>query len=150
MDHINYYITSEKFEINKLEYNISTDKSKLNMKAIKLLLEQTYWANERTEEVILKSVENSICYGLYFEEQLMGFGRVVTDYSTVYWVCDIIIDSEHRGKGLGKRLMKYITDTPELEGLLGILATRDAHGLYEKYDFLKEPNKFMMKKRIKL
>jgi GNAT superfamily N-acetyltransferase len=144
-------ICSEKNEINELEYYISrcTDKSKLSMKAIKSLLEQTYWANERTEEIILKSVENSICYGVYFKDTLVGFGRVVTDYSTVYWICDIIIDGNHRGKGLGKKLMKCITETPELGGLLGILATRDAHGLYEQYDFLKEPNKFMLKKRTK-
>lgn len=135
--------------MNNLEYYISTDKSKLNIETIKSLLKQSYWANERAEETILKSIDNSICYGVYKYDDMVGFGRVVTDYSTVYWICDIIIDEQHRGNGLGKKLMENIMSTSELEGLLGILATKDAHGLYEQYSFLKEPNKFMMKKRTK-
>ncbi|KUO77321.1 MAG: GCN5 family acetyltransferase [Clostridia bacterium BRH_c25] len=133
--------------MNNSKYYVSTDKSKLNIEKIKVLLKQSYWANERTEERILKSVENSICYGIYTNNDLVGFGRVVTDYSTVYWICDIIVDEDHRGKGLGKKLMENIMAAKELEGLLGILATEDAHGLYEQYGFIKEPRKFMIKKR---
>lgn len=133
--------------MDNLDYYISTDKSKLNIEAIKSLLKQSYWANERSEETILKSIENSMCYGVYKNNELIGFGRIVTDYSTVYWICDIIIDIKHRGNNLGKILMKNIMDTPELNGLLGILATKDAHGLYEQYDFQREPHKFMIKKR---
>lgn len=136
--------------MNNLEYYVSTDKSKLNIGTMKSLLRQSYWANERTEETILKSIENSICYGVYKNEELVGFGRVVTDYSTVYWICDIIIDINHRNNGLGKILMENIMATKELEGLLGILATQDAHGLYEQYSFIKEPHKFMMRKRTRL
>jgi GNAT superfamily N-acetyltransferase len=135
--------------MNNLGYYISEDKSKLNIEAIKSLLKQSYWANERTEETILKSIENSICYGVYKENNMVGFGRVVTDYSTVYWICDIIIDENHRGIGLGKKLIEKITTTKELEGLMGILATSDAHGLYEQYGFVKEPNSFMKKKRTR-
>jgi len=142
--------SSDNAKLNDSEYYISTDQSKLNITAIKLLLEQSYWANERTGETILKSIENSICYGVYKKEELVGFGRVVTDYATVYWICDIIIDVKHRGNGLGKRLMKSIMDTKELEGLMGILATKDAHGLYEQFGFMKEPNKFLFRKRTTL
>jgi ribosomal protein S18 acetylase RimI-like enzyme len=136
--------------MNNLEYYICTDKSKLNIEAVKLLLRQSYWANERTEETIFKSIENSICYGVYKNEELVGLGRVVTDYSTVYWICDIIIDINHRNNGLGKKLMENIMTTKELEGLLGILVTQDAHGLYEQYGFIKEAHKFMMRKRTRL
>lgn len=133
--------------LNAANYYISTDKSKLNIKTINTLLKQSYWANERSEETIMKSIENSICYGVYENNEMIGFGRVVTDYSTVFWICDIIIDMTYRGHGLGKMLMKTIMDTNELRGLLGILATKDAHGLYEQYGFLREPNKFLLKKR---
>ncbi|MBU5427031.1 GNAT family N-acetyltransferase [Tissierella pigra] len=85
--------------MNNLEYYISTDKSKLNIEAVNSLLRQSYWANERAEKTIFKSVENSICYGVYQNEKLVGFGRVVTDFSTVYWICDIIIDINHRNNG---------------------------------------------------
>lgn len=131
------------------EYYISRDKSKLNIEVIKSLLKQCYWADKRTEGTILKSIENSICYGVYRDDNMVGFGRVVTDYSTVYWVCDIIIDYKYRGNGLGKKLMENITSTKELEGLMGILATRDAHGLYEQYGFEKDPDRFMRKKRTR-
>lgn len=133
--------------MNGSEYYVSTDKSKLNIGTIKRLLEQSYWANERSEEIIARSIENSICYGVYKNDDLIGFGRVVTDYYTVYWICDIVIDVKHRGNGLGKKLMDSISSTKELDGLLGILSTKDAHGLYEKYGFIKEPYKFMMKAR---
>jgi GNAT superfamily N-acetyltransferase len=134
-------------KMNNSEYYVSTDKFKLNIEAINLLLKQSYWANERTEEAILKSIENSICYGLFKNNELVGFGRVVTDYATVFWICDIIIAENHRGNGLGKKLMENIMSSKEFKGLLGILATKDAHGLYEQYGFIKEPHKFMMKKR---
>ncbi|WP_406241944.1 GNAT family N-acetyltransferase [Tissierella carlieri] len=136
--------------MNNFEYYISTDKSKLNIESVKSLLKQSYWANDRTEETIFKSIENSICYGVYQNGKLVGLGRVVTDYSTVYWICDIIVDINHRNNGLGKKLMENIMTTKELEGLLGILATQDAHGLYEQYGFTRESHKFMMKKRTRL
>ncbi len=133
--------------MHNTEFHISTDKTKLNIESVIALLKQTYWASERTEEAIIKSIENSICYGVYESDDLVGFGRVVTDYSTVFWICDIIIDENYRGKNLGKKIVEKIMATKEFDGLLGILATKDAHGLYEQYGFVKEPEKFMMKKR---
>ena len=133
--------------MNNNDFYISTDKTKLNIESVKALLKQTYWASEREEETIIKSIENSICYGVYEGDELVGFGRVVTDHSTVFWICDIIIDEDYRGKNLGKKIMEKIMTTKEFDGLLGILATKDAHGLYEQYGFAKEPVKFMMKKR---
>ncbi|MBM7614865.1 GNAT family N-acetyltransferase [Alkaliphilus hydrothermalis] len=129
---------------------VSSDKSKLDIDKIMSLMKQSYWAMDRSEETLKKSIENSICYGMYHDNNLVGFGRVVTDYSTVYWICDVIIDVNCQGNGLGKQLMQSIMSTQELDGLLGILATKDAHGLYEQYGFIKEPHKFMMKKRTKL
>jgi predicted GNAT family N-acyltransferase len=135
--------------MNNFDFHISTDKSRLSIESLRLLMKQTYWAEDRTDETILRSVENSICYGIYQSNKLVGFGRVVTDYATVYWICDIIIDTNYRGNGLGKRLMECIMATKEIEGLQGILATKDAHGLYEQYGFVREPEKFMIKKRTR-
>lgn len=130
-----------------INYTISMDKSKLDIEAVKALLNQTYWASNRFEETIVKSIENSLCYGVYNETQLVGFGRVVTDYATTFWVCDIIIDEKHRGHGLGKRLIEAIVTTESLQGLGGILATKDAHGLYEHYGFTKDAESFMRRKK---
>ena len=102
-----------------------------------------YWANQRSKETIEKSIQNSISVGVYYKEKMIGFARVVTDYATMYWLCDVIIDEGYRGNGLGKELVKFITELEELQGMFGILATRDAHGLYEKYGFKREPEKHM-------
>ncbi|PKM58578.1 MAG: GNAT family N-acetyltransferase [Firmicutes bacterium HGW-Firmicutes-3] len=130
------------------EYEISDDKKKLQLNIIHGLLKGTYWAKDRSVQVIEKSVANSICYGVYLEGEMVGFGRVVTDYATMYWVADIVIDEAHRGKGLGKALMNCIEENKAIEGLMGILATRDAHGLYQKYGFMQDPEKFMKKPRL--
>jgi GNAT superfamily N-acetyltransferase len=123
----------------------SRDKSLLSLDRVCELLAQTYWAQGRSREKVQTSIDNSLCFGIYEERYLIGFARAVTDYATVYWVSDVIIDPAYRGKGLGTRLVEFIIATEELRGMKGILATRDAHGLYEKCGFVREPERFMIK-----
>lgn len=130
-------------ELSFGEYKISTDKELIPLERLAELLHNTYWAHHRSPETIAASLKNSICFGVYHLEKLVGFARVVTDYATMYWLCDVVIDPEYRGRGLGKKLIQTITEMDELKGMFGILATRDAHGLYEKYGFQKVPDKFM-------
>ena len=135
----------EKFQ----EYLISTDKSKIQIEQVEKLMKQTYWAAERSVDVMQRAIANSICYGIYDKNQmLVGLARVVTDYATVYYVCDVIIDQQHRKCGLGKELLSTITKDENIKSLRGILITKDAHGLYEKYGFLKSGDKFMEKARL--
>jgi GNAT superfamily N-acetyltransferase len=135
-------------EINWGEFRFSNDKSLISVDKICELLGKSYWANYRSKETIIKSIENSICIGIYFKERMVGFARIITDNATVYWLCDVIIDEEFRGKGLGKKLIEIITNMEELKGVVGLLATRDAHKLYEKYGFAGEPeNKYMKRKK---
>jgi GNAT superfamily N-acetyltransferase len=125
------------------EYKISTNKELIHPERLAELLRQTYWAHHRSRETIETSLKNSICFGVYHQEKMVGFARVVTDYATMYWLCDVVIDPEYRGRGLGKKLIHTITAMEELKGMIGVLATRDAHGLYEKYGFQRAPEKFM-------
>ncbi|WP_459481641.1 GNAT family N-acetyltransferase [Clostridium saccharoperbutylacetonicum] len=127
-------------------YYISKDKEKLQLDKVKDLLKQTYWAADRPEETIIKSIQNSMCYGI-FENNVtqVGFARIITDYATTYYLCDVIIDKEHRGKGLGKALIEFITNDIELKNLRGLLLTKDAHGLYKQYGFERDTEKFMQK-----
>lgn len=131
--------------INFDEYIFNDDKTLISIDKVCELLENTYWANNRNRETTIKAIENSICIGIYKENTMVGFARLVTDYATMYWLCDVIIDEKHRKNGLGKKLMDIITNIKELEGLIGILATRDAHGLYEKYGFKIVNDKYMRK-----
>lgn len=127
------------------EYTISDDKSLLSVQSVQQLLAQSYWANSRPIGTIELSVKNSICYGVYHNGNQVGFARIVTDYATVYWLCDVIIDKEQQGKGIGKKLIECIVNSEELKGLRGILRTRDAHGLYEHYGFVKDGEHFMVR-----
>lgn len=128
------------------EYRISNDKSLLPIERVKELLWKSYWANDRSASAIEKSINNSDCYGVYKDKELVGFARVVTDYATVYWLCDVIVDEKHRGEGIGKNLVKVIVESSEYKDIRGILATKDAHGLYEQSGFGKAAEgRFMMK-----
>lgn len=129
------------------DYMISRDKTLLQSDKICALMKQTYWASKRPQETILKSIEDSLCFGIYFNGIQVGFARVVTDYATVYYLCDVIIDEAHRGHGLGKMLIEAVVNDQDLINLSGILATKDAHGLYERYGFIKDAEKFMAKRK---
>lgn len=124
----------------------SRDKSRLQPDRIGDLLDQTYWAQGRSADKIRTSLDNSLCFGVYDKDgRQVGFARAVTDHVSIYWVTDVIIDAACRGRGLGKKLVELITTTAELQGLKGILGTRDAHGLYEQYGFAKDAHRFMIR-----
>lgn len=127
------------------KYTISSEKSLLSVDAIYALLSRCLWRNERSKENIRTALDHSLCYGVFYEGRQVGFARVVTDSATVYWLCDVLIDEAHRGRDLGKRLVQCVVESPELKGLLGLLATSEAHGLYEKYGFVRDPSRFMLR-----
>lgn len=134
------------------EYYIKTGKENMQLPEVKKLLEQSYWANERSIETIEKSMQYSICIGVFLREndRQIGFARVLTDYATTYYICDVIVDTNHRGNGIGKNIMETIEGMPEIRGLRGMLATKDAHGLYRKYGFQDGGTTYMSKQRNKL
>lgn len=129
------------------EFTISTDENRLQIDAIhKFLSEESYWARERTREQTERAIKNSLPFGVYKGENQIGFARVVSDYATFAYLGDVYILEEFRGRGLSKWLMQTIIDHPELQNLRRwILATKDAHDLYEKYGFsaLKFPERWM-------
>jgi GNAT superfamily N-acetyltransferase len=139
-----------KVESSKGDYRISTERALLSVEAIHAYLTRAYWSKGRSRETVAASLENSINFGLYYHEQQVGLARVVTDFATFYWLCDVYVIREHRGLGLGKWLIECVTTCPELKGLLGLLATSDAHGLYDQYGFAvpDDPRKFMRKERV--
>lgn len=136
-----------RFEKN--EYIISTDKSELQFAVIyTYLAEESYWAKSRTEEQTRAAIENSLCFGLYCADKQIGFARVVSDHATFAYVGDVFVLPGFSGQGLGKWLMETIVAHPDLQDLRRwVLATRDAHKLYEKYGFteLKHPERWMEK-----
>ena len=131
------------------EYKFSDNKELIQVDKVFELLENSYWAKSRKRESTIKAIENSICVGIYFKKEMIGFARLVTDYATMYWLGDVVINEKHRKKGLGKKLIELITKMKELDGLFGLLATKDAQELYEKYGFKKvDGEKYMRKGEV--
>ncbi|HUM53437.1 MAG TPA: GNAT family N-acetyltransferase, partial [Chitinophagales bacterium] len=118
------------FEQNN--YQISTDKNLLQVDIIQsFLANESYWAKDIPKNIIEKAISNSLCFGVYKNNIQIGFARVVSDFATFAYLCDVFIVQEHRGNGLSKWLMEKIMQHPDLQNLRRwTLATRDAHELY--------------------
>lgn len=135
-------------EYKRENFTISTDRAKLDIAFVHdYLSNQSYWAQGRTLDVVKKSVENSLCFGIYDGERQIGFARVVTDETTFAWLCDVFITDDYKGRGLGKWLIETVVAYPDMQKLkIILLATRDAHELYRQYggfDALEVPSKWM-------
>lgn len=118
------------------DLEISTDRNRLDVDMIYGFLSESYWATNRPRASVQTSIDNSLCFGAYLDGKQVGFARVITDYAVFGYVADVFVHEPHRGKGIARQLLKAITDHPDIQGLrLVMLATRDAHGLYEQFGF---------------
>ena len=134
------------FERKRDRYLVTTDKTRLDLRVIHDFLRKSYWAAGIPIEVVERSIRNSLTFGLFCGEAQVGFARVVTDRATFAYLADVFVLEGHRGRGLSGWLMETVLSHPELQGLRRwMLATADAHGLYERYGFaaLKKPEIFM-------
>lgn len=126
---------------------ISTDKSLLDIPLIHdYLSNRSYWAQGRSLPMVRQSIEKSLCFGLYVDGKQAGFARVITDYTVFAWLLDVFMLEAYQGQGLGKRLIQHVRHHPDLQGVRRwMLATRDAHGLYQPFGFaaLADPAMFM-------
>ena len=130
-----------------MQYRIVSSADNIKSEEVLRLLKMTYWANNRTIEQIEESLANSFCYGMFLaeEERLVGFARVISDLATTYYLCDVIIDHEYQHQGLGMALVSHIVSLPQYRKLRGILLTKDAHRLYEKFGFETVKDRAMVK-----
>lgn len=129
---------------------LSPARAAAQSKAMHALFSRSYWAVDRPWPTVERSVRQSLCYGLFDRDELVGVTRVITDRATFAYLCDVIVDERHRGKGLGSWLVATVLARPELAKVPRmLLATRDAHGLYEKFGFagLPDPSRFMVMRR---
>jgi GNAT superfamily N-acetyltransferase len=136
---------------------ISTDKARLQIEVVHGYLASSYWAKNIPRGIVERSIENSLCFGIYEAggsergpERQVGFARVITDLATFAYVADVFVLEESRGRGLAQWLMEVIAGHPDLQGLRRwTLVTRDAHGLYRKTGFvpLASPADFMERRR---
>ena len=127
----------------KDKFYISTEKEKMDIDLIHSFLTRSYWAEGISKEIVKRSIEGALCFAVFENDKQpipaskqVGFARMITDKATFAYLADVFIIDEYRGLGLSKRLIEFIMSHPDLQGLRRImLATRDAHGLYEKFGF---------------
>jgi len=133
------------YEVRDGMYYITTNVSKLDVNVIHhYLSEESYWAKGIPMYVVERSIANSLCFGLFINDEQIGFARLITDKATFAYLADVFILREHRGKGLSKWLMKTIQAHPELQNLRRwLLTTKDAHGLYEQLGWVKVPEDYL-------
>jgi GNAT superfamily N-acetyltransferase len=127
---------------------VSTDKSKLDVPFIQNFLKDVYWAAGRTMDEVQTTIDSSFCFGIYLEDNQIGFCRVITDYVVFAYVMDVFIDKNHRRKGYSSILINAMMTEPKLQEVkIWRLATSDAHFLYKKFGFksLAHPEKMMEK-----
>jgi GNAT superfamily N-acetyltransferase len=144
-------------ELRHGDYLLSDDPARLSLDVVHdYLSRQSYWAAGIPRDYVETSLKNSLCLGVYFAGlpavgtaqagEQVGLARVVTDYATYGWICDVFVLDAHRGHGLGKALVQAIVSHPRLQTLRRLaLATQDAHGLYASFGFkpLAAPDRHM-------
>lgn len=158
-------------EFRRGGFLVSTDPARLDLDLIYDFLTNCYWAKGIPREVVARSIEHSLCFGIYDESRakaplpakparngapqleespvrvpLVGFARVISDFATIAYLGDVFVVESHRGRGLGKWMMECILAHPALQNLRRwILLTRDAHELYRQFGFtaLKSPDRYM-------
>jgi GNAT superfamily N-acetyltransferase len=117
------------------DYLLTDEKNRADVEAVSRLLATTYWAADQPRSVTECTIQHSICFSLFYQQQQVGFARAVTDQATFTWICDVVVHPAHRGKGLGKWMVQCMIAHPKLQTRSQVLATRDAHGLYEPFGF---------------
>jgi GNAT superfamily N-acetyltransferase len=130
----------------KGDFQITTAPERLDLDAVHDFLTHSYWANGIPRSTVEKSMQNSLCFGVFHRKTQIGFARVISDRATFAYLADVFVLPEYRGQGLAKWLMECIMAHPELQGLRRwMLVTRDAHDLYEKCGFrpLAHPERLM-------
>jgi GNAT superfamily N-acetyltransferase len=126
-----------KIVMEKPNYTLSADKSKLDPSVIHRFLTESYWSKGCSMDNVLRRIENSMCFGVFADTIQVGFARVITDKASFAYVADVFILENHRGQGLSKQLVAFMLAHPDLQNLRRwTLATRDAHGLYQQFGFV--------------
>lgn len=126
----------------------SDDKARLDTPKVHAWLESSYWARGIPLETMERAIAGSDCFGVYENDSQVAFARLITDRTTFAYLCDVIVDEAHRGRGVGRWMMECIQSAPRYQGLRRwMLATRDAHGMYRQFGWepLDDPSKFMQR-----
>lgn len=128
------------------EYILSSNKELLEYDFIYSELAKTEWASTRPRDMIDQSIENSFCIGVYKQEQQIAFARIITDYTTLFYLAEIIVTERYRGQGIGKQILQAINESDEFKSIVGLLGTTHAHDLYARFGFVLNKDRMMIRR----
>ncbi len=130
------------------EFFFTDDKTRVDLDSVVALLRQTHWAKNRNRDTIIQTIQTSLCFSVHFNDQQIGFARVISDYAVYSLILDVIIEEKYRGKGLGTKLISFINNHPALSETHKALWTRNAAGFYTPLGFEEEKEMVFMIKRV--
>lgn len=128
---------------------VSTDPNRIQVDAVHRFLSESYWAEQIPREIVARALQNSLCFGLYHQDDQIGLARMITDRATFAYLCDVYVEVAWRGQGLAKWMLTCAFSHPDLQGLRRMnLVTRDAHDLYRAFGFseLSQPGGHLEKR----
>jgi len=135
------FVKTDKMDFTKDRFNISTEKEKMDIDLIHSFLTRSYWAEGISKEIIRRSIEGALCFGVFENDKQVGFARMITDYNTFGWLADVFVLPAYRGQGISKKIVSHILELPWSKRLRRkMLNTRDAQGLYRRYEFKELTN----------
>jgi GNAT superfamily N-acetyltransferase len=125
---------------------LSDDKARLDVERVHRWLASSYWTPGIERAVVEKAIAGSHCLGAYRDGEQVGYARAITDHATFAWIADVWVEETLRGQGIGRRMVQWFLDHPDLKDIRRIaLGTADAHGVYAALGFhpLLRPDRFM-------
>ena len=135
-------------EVRRGEIVISTDRGRIDPDAAVALLKTTHWADSITRDTLIRAIANSVCFGVYHGDRLVGLGRAVSDLATFAYWTDVVIAPDYRGQGLGRWLSDCMLAHPDMQELRRVaLLTRDAVPLYTRIGFSQGPGSLVYMER---
>lgn len=127
------------------DFMITDDKSMMQTDRIYELLKTTYWARNWSYSRVKAAFDNSLCFGVFENDEQIAYARCVTDFSTVFWLCDVVVEENHRNIGIGNEMIKFVVSHEKLKGLMGVLSSGHSKELYKRYGFRLSTNGCMLR-----
>jgi ribosomal protein S18 acetylase RimI-like enzyme len=135
-------------EFRREGYTLTTDRKRIPIDQALALLHTTFWAKTMPREKLARAMQSSVCFGVLAGDRLVGFARVVTDLATYAYLCDVVVEPEHGGKGIAQWIVRTMLEHPQMQGFrVFSLTTRTAQSLYEKFGFTDKPKTTYMELR---
>ena len=136
-------------EVRRDDYVLTTNRDRIPLDQALALLHTTFWAGDMPSDQLARAMRGSVCFGVLAGDRLVGFARAITDLATYAYLCDVVVDPAHGGKGLAQWMVRTMLEHPQMQGFRRFaLMTTTAQSLYEKFGFTDKPESVYMELKL--